>query len=110
MKTKSNSESFKCNTHTFDYVTSHINSNLRIKTADHSSMSIFSLQFVYIILDNRQIAPTTYILYPYLSEWEDLAIRMITEVQDNYDTKWVQDLINHRFYSWGGRSSLEVLF
>ena len=42
------------------------------------------------------------------SDWEGLAIKIVDTTNENYDASWVQDLIKHRFYSWGGRSSIEV--
>ncbi|XP_063677465.1 transient receptor potential cation channel subfamily M member-like 2 isoform X3 [Bolinopsis microptera] len=41
-------------------------------------------------------------------EWEGLAIKIVDTTNENYDANWVQDLIKHRFYSWGGRSSIEI--
>ena len=52
------------------------------------------------------IKPSNY--YITCSDWEGLAIKIVDTTNENYDASWVQDLIKHTFYSWGGRSSIEV--
>ena len=42
------------------------------------------------------------------SEFETLAWRIVDEVAHDYPAKWVDSLITHNYYNWGGKNLLQV--